>query len=86
MAFFLAEIGDKTQLATAALVGQFGQLLPVVIGTHDRRFRGRSACSRSRASISSRPGLPTDAAHIGGLTPSFSAVTRLALKLPSGAF
>lgn len=30
--------------------------------------------------------LPTDAAHIGGLTPSFSAVTRFALKLPSGAF
>lgn len=31
--FFLAEIGDKTQLATAALAAQFGQLLPVVIGT-----------------------------------------------------
>jgi Ca2+/H+ antiporter, TMEM165/GDT1 family len=33
LAFFLAEIGDKTQIATAALAAQFGQLLPVVIGT-----------------------------------------------------
>ena len=33
IAFFLAEIGDKTQLATAALAAQFGQLVPVVIGT-----------------------------------------------------
>ena len=31
--FFLAEIGDKTQIATAALAAQFGELLPVVIGT-----------------------------------------------------
>jgi putative Ca2+/H+ antiporter (TMEM165/GDT1 family) len=33
IAFFLAEIGDKTQLATAALAAQFGTLLPVVAGT-----------------------------------------------------
>lgn len=33
IAFFLAEIGDKTQIATAALAAQFGELLPVVIGT-----------------------------------------------------
>jgi putative Ca2+/H+ antiporter (TMEM165/GDT1 family) len=33
VAFFLAEIGDKTQIATAALAAQFGSLLPVVIGT-----------------------------------------------------
>lgn len=31
--FFLAEIGDKTQIATVALAAQFGELLPVVIGT-----------------------------------------------------
>jgi len=33
IAFFLAEISDKTQLATAVLAAQFGQLVPVVIGT-----------------------------------------------------
>ena len=33
VAFFLAEIGDKTQIATAALAVQFGSLLPVVAGT-----------------------------------------------------
>jgi putative Ca2+/H+ antiporter (TMEM165/GDT1 family) len=33
VAFFLAEIGDKTQVATAALAAQFGSLLPVVAGT-----------------------------------------------------
>src|SRR3954451_1966554 len=31
--FFLAEIGDKTQIATAALAAQLGELLLVVIGT-----------------------------------------------------
>ncbi|MGH6927732.1 MAG: TMEM165/GDT1 family protein [Dongiaceae bacterium] len=31
--FFLAEIGDKTQLATAALAARFDAILPVVIGT-----------------------------------------------------
>jgi putative Ca2+/H+ antiporter (TMEM165/GDT1 family) len=31
--FFLAEIGDKTQIATAALAAQFETLLPVVVGT-----------------------------------------------------
>ena len=33
VAFFLAEIGDKTQISTAALAAQFGTLLPVVVGT-----------------------------------------------------
>jgi len=33
VAFFLAEIGDKTQVATAALAAQFNSLLPVVVGT-----------------------------------------------------
>jgi len=33
VAFFLAEIGDKTQIATAALAAQFETLLPVVVGT-----------------------------------------------------
>ncbi|MGZ5909699.1 MAG: TMEM165/GDT1 family protein [Reyranella sp.] len=33
VAFFLAEIGDKTQIATAALAARFETLLPVVIGT-----------------------------------------------------
>lgn len=32
-AFFLAEIGDKTQVATVALAARFPQLLPVVAGT-----------------------------------------------------
>lgn len=31
--FFLAETGDKTQIATLALAAQFGTLLPVVAGT-----------------------------------------------------
>lgn len=31
--FFLAEMGDKTQLATAMLAAHFGALLPVVSGT-----------------------------------------------------
>lgn len=33
VAFFLAEIGDKTQIATVALAAQYHQLLPVVLGT-----------------------------------------------------
>jgi putative Ca2+/H+ antiporter (TMEM165/GDT1 family) len=33
LAFFLAEIGDKTQLATVALAAKYQQLLPVVSGT-----------------------------------------------------
>ncbi len=33
IAFFLAEIGDKTQLATVALAAQFQSLAAVVIGT-----------------------------------------------------
>jgi putative Ca2+/H+ antiporter (TMEM165/GDT1 family) len=33
VAFFLAEIGDKTQIATVALAARFETLLPVVVGT-----------------------------------------------------
>ena len=33
LAFFLAEIGDKTQIATVGLAARFGQLYPVVLGT-----------------------------------------------------
>ena len=33
MAFFLAEMGDKTQIATVALAARFDAFLPVVIGT-----------------------------------------------------
>jgi len=33
IAFFLAEIGDKTQIATAALAARFEQFSPVLIGT-----------------------------------------------------
>jgi Ca2+/H+ antiporter, TMEM165/GDT1 family len=32
-AFFIAELGDKTEIATAALAARFGMLLPVVAGT-----------------------------------------------------
>jgi putative Ca2+/H+ antiporter (TMEM165/GDT1 family) len=33
LCFFLAEFGDKTQLATAALAAKFDMVLPVVAGT-----------------------------------------------------
>jgi putative Ca2+/H+ antiporter (TMEM165/GDT1 family) len=33
VSFFLAEIGDKTQIATAALAARFNTLIPVVAGT-----------------------------------------------------
>jgi putative Ca2+/H+ antiporter (TMEM165/GDT1 family) len=33
IAFFLVEMGDKTQVATVALAAQFHSLLPVVLGT-----------------------------------------------------
>lgn len=33
VAFFFAEMGDKTQLATVALAAQYGTLLPVWLGT-----------------------------------------------------
>ncbi len=33
VAFFLAEIGDKTQIATAALAARFDAFIPVVAGT-----------------------------------------------------
>jgi putative Ca2+/H+ antiporter (TMEM165/GDT1 family) len=33
LAFFLAEIGDKTQIATIGLAARFEQLYPVVLGT-----------------------------------------------------
>jgi putative Ca2+/H+ antiporter (TMEM165/GDT1 family) len=32
-AFFLAEMGDKTQIATIALAAKYGALIPVVLGT-----------------------------------------------------
>ena len=32
-AFFLAEIGDKTQIATVGLAARFEQVCPVVLGT-----------------------------------------------------
>jgi putative Ca2+/H+ antiporter (TMEM165/GDT1 family) len=31
--FFLAELGDKTEIATAALAARFGVMLPVIAGT-----------------------------------------------------
>jgi Ca2+/H+ antiporter, TMEM165/GDT1 family len=33
LAFFLVEIGDKTQIATAALAARYASVLPVVAGT-----------------------------------------------------
>jgi len=33
VAFFLVEMGDKTQIATAALAAKYGTLLPVIAGT-----------------------------------------------------
>lgn len=33
VAFFLAEMGDKTQIATVALAARFADLIPVVMGT-----------------------------------------------------
>ena len=33
IAFFLVEMGDKTQIATAALAARYGTLVPVVAGT-----------------------------------------------------
>src|SRR5262249_13715443 len=33
IAFFIAEIGDKTQIATVALAAAYSNLLPVVAGT-----------------------------------------------------
>ena len=33
VAFFLAEMGDKTQIATVALAAKYDALLPVVVGT-----------------------------------------------------
>ena len=33
LCFFLAEMGDKTQIATVALAARFGTMLPVVVGS-----------------------------------------------------
>jgi len=33
IAFFIAEMGDKTQLATITIAAQFGELIPILAGT-----------------------------------------------------
>ena len=33
IAFFIAEMGDKTQLATITIAAQFGQIIPILAGT-----------------------------------------------------
>ena len=55
IAFFLAEISDKTQLATAVLAAQFGQLVPVVIGTRLGMMIGRRPGCSAREHRRSAP-------------------------------
>ena len=53
--FFLAEIGDKTQIATIGLAARFEQLYAVVIGTtrrhDDRQHPGRDPRRPARRPI-----------------------------------
>ncbi len=51
IAFFLVEMGDKTQIATVALAAKYDALVPVVMGTtigHDDRERAGGAPRQRR--------------------------------------
>ena len=52
IAFFLAEIGDKTQVATVLLAAKYSPLWPVVVGTTDRDAAGERAGGAPRQPVS----------------------------------
>ena len=74
--FFLAEIGDKTQIATAALAAQFDQVLPVVAG----RTLGMLAADVPVVFVGSRFGRLIDLRFVRYLAAAvFAALGALAL-------
>lgn len=82
IAFFLVEMGDKTQIATVVLAAQFDALAAVVFGTTLGMLIANVPVVLAGAALAER--IPLRAVRIVAAA-SFAALAALALLLPAGS-